>query len=177
MAMNNVTKQIVASGANAVVRVGRSSDTPEIEIGLASDAAYNDDFNLQKANVIGHLGPISIDPMDYSCEITIGSFVPAKRKMDTNDAPGGTQALSELIPTRQTALDDGAKFQYLEFYNKKTDTVLAAFSGVVVASSGMNVGGNAYAKSNIRLWALERIPLDEAGGGGFSNPFGPSVVV
>jgi len=176
MAMNNVTKQIIASGANVVVRVGRSSDSAEIEIGLASNVSFTENFQLQKANVIGYLGPLSIDPADYSCEITLGSFVPAKRKMDTNDAPGGSQALSEIIPTRQTALDDGAKFQYLEFYNKKTDTVLAAFAGVVVASSGMSIEGNQYAKGNIQLWALERIPLDEEAGGGVSS-FNPGGVV
>jgi len=163
MAMNNITKQIVASGANVVVRVGRNSDSGEIEIGLASNVAYTENFQLQKANVVGYLGPLSLDPADYSCEITIGSFVPAKRKMEANDAPGGSQALSELVPTRSTALDDGAKFQYLEFYNKKTDTVLASFAGVVVASSGISVEGNAYAKSNIQLQALERIPLDDFG--------------
>ncbi|GAB6276242.1 MAG: hypothetical protein SAMD01599839_07820 [Rectinema sp.] len=175
MPMNNITKQIIASGANVVVRIGKASDSAEIEIGLASNVAFNENFQLQKANVVGYLGPLSIDPADYSCEITIGSFVPAKRNMNANDAPGGSQALSELVPTRATALDDGVKFQYLEFYNKKSDTVLAAFSGVVVASSGMNVDGNAYAKSNIQLWALERISLDAVGGAA-SEGFGASVV-
>ena len=177
MPTNNVTKQIVASGANVVVRIGRNSDTPEIELGLASNVSYTENFQLQKANVIGYLGPLSIDPADYSCEITIGSFVPAKRKMDSNDAPGGAQALSELVPARQTALDDGAKFQYMDFYNKKTDTVLASFSGVVVASAGLNVEGNAYAKSNIQLWSLERVPLDQTGGGGTSVGGLPGGVV
>lgn len=157
---NNVIKQIIATGANVVVRVGRDSDSGDLEIGLASNVSYTENFQLQKANVIGYLGPLSIDSADYSCEITIGSFVPANRRMDSGDAPGGATAFSEILPTRQTALDDGAKFQYLEFYNKKTDTVLAAFSGIVVASAGMNVEGNTHAKQNIQLWALERIPLN-----------------
>jgi len=163
MATNNVTTQIIASGANVIMRIGVDSDTPDKHIGLASNVSYTENFQLQKANVIGYLGPVSIDPADYSCEITIGSFVPAKRKMDANDTPldSTEYGIGELIPSRSTALDNGVKFQYVDFYNKKTDVVLAAFSGVVVASAGMDVQGNAYAKSNVQLWALERIDLKE----------------
>jgi hypothetical protein len=162
MATNNVIKQIIASGANVVMRIGKTSDRPEITIGLASNVSYTENFQLQKANVVGYLGPVSIDPADYSCEITIGSFVPAKREIQTGDTPNGIveQGMGEIIPSRATALDNGAKFQYVDFYNKKEDVVLAAFSGAVVASAGMDVQGNAYAKSNIQLWALERIDLN-----------------
>jgi hypothetical protein len=156
---NNITKQIVAAGSNVLMRVGIDTESPEIVIGLASDVSYTENFQLQKANVIGHLGPVSIDPGDYSCEITIGSFIPAKGKMESYDTPVNSYEyeIHELTPTRATALEDGAKFAYVDFYNAKEDTVLAQFSGAVVASAGMSIQGNAYARGNVQLWALERV--------------------
>jgi len=159
MALPNIKEQIIATGANVEVRVGVNSATPEKTIGLATNVSYSENFQVQDAVVIGHLGPVSIDPNGYNCEITIGTFIPAKRVTGSKQYEGGgSVTLSELLPTRTDVMEAGKPkgFQYLDFYNKKEKVVLAAFSGVIVTDDGMNIDGNAYAKANIQLRALER---------------------
>lgn len=159
-ALPNITGSIIATGANVQVRVGIKSDAGDITIGLATNVSYTENFAVQDATVIGHLGPVSIDPNGYTCEITIGSFVPAKRAMgDNNYTSGITKAMNEFIPDRASveAVSHLKAFQYLEFYNAKEGVVLAKFSGVIITNTGINVDGNAYVKSNIQMRALERI--------------------
>jgi|GEM_PF-2591768 len=153
------TKQILISGANVVLRVGLD-DAATFIFGLVSNVSYNENFQVQKANVIGHLGPVSMDPQDYSCEITIGAFV-ANVSEHSSDLVGdkGNMSINPWIPARETALNDGSKFGYLDFYDSNKDKVLAAFKGVIVSSSGVQVEGGGYVRQNIQMMALERISL------------------
>jgi hypothetical protein len=48
------------------------------------------------------------------------------------------------------------KIAYLDFYNKKSATVLASFTGVLVASDGQSAEGNAYVRNNVQLRALSK---------------------
>ena len=163
MAVDNITGSIIATGANVQVRVGQTSDNCDTILGLASNVSYTENFQTQDAVVIGHLGPISIDPNGYQCEITIGSFVPSKRTMAASGSYGAnvTKEVTEFLPDRASIEADGTKkaFQSLDFYNAKTGVVLAKFSGVIITNAGMNVDGNAYMKANVQMRALERVKL------------------
>lgn len=156
MALDVQSKQVLINGANVVLRVGSASSSTKI-LGLVSNASYNENFQIGKANVIGHLGPVSLDPMDYSCEITIGAFVPKKGFSGTNVDLSGTQGnVDDRIPTRDTALDDGSKFAYLDFYDASAGEVIESFAGIVVSSSGKQIEGAGYARQNVQLMALKR---------------------
>ncbi len=149
MAFDTTTKQVLLSGANMMVRVGASAVSNSV-VGLVSNVSFNENFQLQKANCLGKLGPVSIDPQDYSCEITIGAFVPKSDLPET-----GQVNIAASVPLRGNALADGAKFAYLDFYDDTN--ILAAFSGVIVASSGVQIEGGGYIRRNVQLQALERI--------------------
>lgn len=158
MPLPTADKKIIASGAWASVRVREKSSDPLKVIGLATDASYNEDFGIQQANVIGNLGAVSLDSQSYRCTIQIGTFVPEKKEQGGQYADGGDTTLSDLLPTRSDVMlnGKGKTFEYMDFYNKATGTVLNAFNHVVIESDGARINPNAYITNNIGLQAIER---------------------
>ncbi len=61
MALPNVTGEIIAQGYNCKVRVGTNPSNAQVVAMVASFQA-NEDFQVQEAVVIGHLGPNGLDP-------------------------------------------------------------------------------------------------------------------
>lgn len=151
--------KIIASGAWAQVRVREKSGDALKVIGLATDASYNEDFGLQDANVIGHLGAVSIDSMSYRCSIQIGTYVPEKKEQGGQYADGGDTTLNDLLPTRSDVQlnGKGKTFEYMDFYNKATGEVMNAFNHVIIESDGARMGSNAYITNNISLRSIERV--------------------
>lgn len=159
MGLPTATTKIIASGAWAQIRVREKASDAIKVIGLCSDASYNESFNLQEAQVIGHLGPISIDSQGYRCSIQIGVFIPEKKAAGSETyADGGETTLADLLPTRSDVQlnGKGKTFEYLDFYNKATSTVLNAFSHAIIADDGARIASNAYITNNVSLQAIER---------------------
>jgi hypothetical protein len=157
MALPNVTGEIIAQGFNCHVRVGTNASDAQI-IALVASFQATEDFQVQEATCLGNLGPVSIDPQGYTCSITMDGFLPSKKTLDNQQqyADGGKISIVDKIPTREGFMEAGAltKFDYVDFYNKKSGKPLAAFHGVVVTSYGINVDGNAYVKNNVQMRAL-----------------------
>lgn len=158
MPLPSSTVKIIASGAWAQVRVReKSGDTLKV-IGLVTDADYNENFGLQKAQVLNHLGAISIDSQGYDCNIRIGTYVPELPDQGGGYADGGDTTLSQMLTTRSDVQlnGKGKTFEYMDFYNTATKTVLNAFSHAIIESDGAQIGSNQYIKNNITLQAIER---------------------
>jgi hypothetical protein len=159
MALPNVTGNIIAQGFNCNVRVGSNASDAQI-IALVASFQANEDFQVQEANCIGHLGPVSLDPQGYNCSITLGGFVPSKKVLDDTlqYADSGNKSIMEYIPTRAQFMEDGtiAKIAYMDFYNKKTGTVLASFKGVLITSDGISGDGGQYVRNNVQMRALSK---------------------
>jgi len=145
-------EKLIAGGGWVQVRIDG------VAVGLATGASYDEDWAINPANVIGVLGPIDYDSQGYSCSITMSTFVP-ERVADSPFPDGGTKALFEFIPTRSEVQSNEGKpgeFGELQFVNKATQELLAAFRNVIVASDGVQVAPNSYITANIRLMSLER---------------------
>jgi len=125
-------------------------------IAMASGASYDEDWMVQPANVLNHLGPISLDSQGYSCSLTISSFVPEKDETLYQD--GGEITIEDLLPYRDTVQIDGKtkEFTQVAFLNTAKGTTLRSFSGVMVASNGEQISPNSYITNNMRLLALKR---------------------
>ena len=159
MALPNIDKTIIATGYNCQVRVGTNAADAK-KIAMVASFQANEDFQVQEATCLGNLGPISLDPQGYNCSITLDGFLPAKRVLDgeVQYADGGEKAIMDYVPDRAKFMtEDGAmpKIVYLDFYNKQSKTILASFSGVLVSNNGISADGNAYAKNNVQMRALE----------------------
>ena len=169
MALPNVTGTIIALGFNCQVRVGTNPADAQ-SVALVASFQANEDFGVQEAVVLGHLGPVTLDPQSYTCSITMDGFLPSKGVI-----PDGAQqyagddgkiAVTNVIKdqTREKFMDAGAisKTEYLDFYNKKAGKVLASFKGAILTSYGINADGNAYVRNNVQMRALEMIRADKA---------------
>ena len=159
MALPNITETIIATGYNCHVRVGTNAADAK-KIAMVASFQANEDFQVQEATCLGNLGPISLDPQGYTCSITLDGFLPSKRVLDGKQqyADGGEAAIMDYVPDRaKFMVEDGAmpKIAYLDLYNKQSKTILASFSGVLVTSNGVSADGNAYAKNNVQMRALE----------------------
>jgi hypothetical protein len=161
MPLPNITGEIIAQGYNCFVRIGTNPTDAE-NIALVASFQATEDFQVQEAICIGNLGPVALDPQGYSCSITIDGFLPFKRTLSNNIQypDSGKKALIEHVFSREQIMEGGFfkhKIVYMDFYNKKADKILAAFEGVIIASSGVSVEGNAYARNNVQAKALSWI--------------------
>jgi len=147
--------KMIAGGAWIQVLVMNDEGTLK-SIGLASGVSFDEDWAIQQANVINHLGPISLDSQGYTCTINLSAFVPEKKLALYAD--GGEIDIEDLLPYRDEVQLDGKgkQFRQLLFMNTATSKVLRSFSGVAVASNGEQVSPNAYLTENIRFMALKR---------------------
>jgi len=159
MALPNITGNVIAQGFNCHVRVGSNAADAE-SIAMVKSFRATEDFQVQEATCVGHLGPIALDPQGYNCSLSLDGFLPYKKTLDGAQqyAEGGKIALMDLLPTRAKFMDEGAiqKIAYLDFYNKKAGKVLSSWQGVLITSSEISVDGNAYANNNVQARALTR---------------------
>jgi len=149
-----MAEKLIAGGAWVQVQV--KIDGQLKSIGLASGVSYDEDWGIQQANVLNHLGPISLDSQNYTCSINLSVFVPEKKTTLYSD--GGEITIEDLLPYRDEVQVDGKgrEFEQLVFLNTATQKVIRSFSGVVVASNGEQVSPNAYVTENMRFLALKR---------------------
>ncbi|MCL1993479.1 MAG: hypothetical protein FWG66_11100 [Spirochaetes bacterium] len=165
MSLPNVTGEIIAQGFNCQVRVGTNAADAQA-VALVASFRASEDFQVQDAVVIGHLGPVAMDPQGYQCSISMDGFLPFRRVLDgaIQYADGGRIALMDIMPTRAKFMAPGAvqKIAYMDFYNRKAGTVLGAYEGVLITSGEISVDGNSYAKNSVQAKALTAV---KPGGG------------
>ncbi|RLE46001.1 MAG: hypothetical protein DRJ31_10540 [Candidatus Methanomethylicota archaeon] len=149
-----MAEKLIAGGAWVQVQV--KVDGELRALGLAQGCSFDEDWNIQQAGVLNHLGPISLDSQGYTCSITLSAFVPEAK--NTLYADGGEITIEDLLPYRDDVQLDGKgrNFDQLAFVNTATQKVIRSFTGVVVASNGEQVSPNAYVIENIRFLALKR---------------------
>ena len=149
-----MAEKLIAGGAWVQVLI--SLDGVLKALGIASGCSYDEDWAIQQANVINHLGPISLDSQGYTCSITLSAFVPEKKF--TLYADGGEITIEDILPYRDEVQIEGKgkEFDQLLFMNTATNKVLRSFSSVVVASNGEQISPNAYVTENVRFMAIKR---------------------
>ena len=159
MATPNITGNVIARGFNCFVRVGKNPSDAQ-NVAFVTGFQATEDFQVQEATVLGVLGPISLDPQGYSCNITCAGFIPAKGLVGgvTQYEDGGKISLMDIMPSRAKFMDEASlesKIAYLDFYNKKQGKILAAFTGVIFTSNGLSGEGNQYIRHNVQMRALD----------------------
>ncbi len=146
-------EKILAGGAWVQVRIDGEP------VGLATQAAYDEDWAVNPANVLNYHGPVDYDSQGYSCTVTLGTFVP--ERPGTGPWPDeGTIALSDLLVTRAFVQSNDGKpgeFDLLQFINTATGEEINRFRKVMLASNGVQIAPNSYVTMNIRFMCVERM--------------------
>ena len=127
-------------------------------VGLATQAAYDEDWAVNPANVLNYHGPVDYDSQGYSCTVTLGTFIPERPGFGPWP-DGGVKSLSDFLVTRsQVQSNDGkpGEVDLLQFLNTATGEIVNQFRKVMLASNGVQISPNSYATANIRFMAVER---------------------
>lgn len=147
-----MAEKMIAGGAWVQVLVNGDP------VGLATQAAYDEDWAVNPANVLNYHGPVDFDSQGYSCTVTLGTFVP--ERPDSGPFPdGGVQTLADLLVTRSQVQSNSGKpgeFDLLQFVNTATGEVVNQFRKVMLASNGTQISPNSYVTANLRFMSVER---------------------
>jgi hypothetical protein len=144
--------RLIAGGARVQVLINGAP------VGLATNASYDEDWGIQGAQVLNYLGPITYDSQNYSCSISLGTYIPEVPGSGPW-ADGGATALADYLPTRTIVAQDQGQpgmFDTLQFLNTHTGKVINQFRNVMIASNGTQLSPGSYVTANVRLMAVER---------------------
>ena len=124
---SQASKPQLLSGARGVVKYV-NSDGKQITLGIATDISINTRENLRPSYVIGEIGPVSIEPLSFDVDCSLGRLVPVNLPQSTEAIPGRDKtATTPSIPnspggraSATTALDLGLE--------ERIDQILTAAS-------------------------------------------------
>jgi hypothetical protein len=158
MGIADVNGKLTVQGYNCFVRVSMTENAASADktIGYVTSFQATEDFQVQEAVCLGHLGPVAIDPQGYTCSINIAAFISADLSNAPNDS-GTLIALEDNMPDRDEFMSPDSrilKFSYLDFYDRKNKKIIAKFKGVLVTSNGIQSEGNTYVRTNVAMRAL-----------------------
>jgi len=128
-------------------------------VGLATGVSYDEDWGVNPANTLNHLGPIDYDSQGYSCSINMSTFIPEVPNKVGGWPDGGIKALADYLPTRDTVQASGkpGEIGSVVFMNTSTNLPINSFEKVMIASNGTQLNPNSYLTANIRMMAVQRL--------------------
>ena len=123
-------------------------------VALCSGCSYNEDFQVQPANVINELGPVSYDSQGYSLTINIGMLV----ARDLANLFVNGNSANPITPNRDDIKDDGKMPEFdMEFVDTADNTVIDSFTGVILNSDSKTIQPNTYVTADLNFSAVKRI--------------------
>ena len=152
------TYKDIAGGAWVKIYIKDEEDPnkKEEEFGLATKLSFNEDYNPQELDVLGHLGPMQYDSMGYRCEIEIGLFNPKDRGI-----------IDTYVPSRAELQTSGKLKKYIIRVEQTGGATgeakknLLKFRGVIFARHSWDISPNARIEGNLSLLAMERIKWND----------------
>lgn len=153
-----MAERIIAAGGWVQVRV-LDVDGQWKGIGLAQGCSYNEDYGVQPANVMNHIGPVSYDAQNYSCRVSLSTFVPNRKVLTSILPDGGEITIEDLLPLRDEiqASGRGKMFDGLQFANTSTSAIIRQFQDLIVGSNGQQVSPTNYLSEDIQFFAIKRV--------------------
>ena len=144
MADYNLQGDSLVQGINCIVRIGNDPASAK-KVGLVQEFSMNKQIQTQKAEVIGEILPVSIDPVGISVNTSFRGFIPKK-----GVKLGDFYNVKELNPNDDDIIDNQkvVKIPYLELYDKKAKAVIGATRWAVMTSYGETTSGKGYTVAN-----------------------------
>jgi hypothetical protein len=157
----NVNGDILAQGINCIVRVDpddESGSNPH-EIGFVQEANIRKSINLQRAECIGEILPVALDPVSIQTTVTLRGLIPSKNLMDegiNSVRGGGTIVLKSFNPDDQNLEDTrvATKIPYLDLYDEKHRCIIGSTSWATATSYGDSISGRGYVIADVTLEAI-----------------------
>ena len=152
----DIRGDVLAQGINTVVRVSFDpSGTDPQKIGFVETFSIRANINVQRAECIGELLPVSLDPTSVSVTVSMSGFIPRKEILEKGiSVPGGGGfSIKNLNPNVLKLINTESitKIPYLDLYDEKTATVIGSSTWLVPTSYQDGGQGKGYVKADISL--------------------------
>jgi hypothetical protein len=154
----NVNGDILAQGINCIVRVDpddESGSNPQ-EIGFVNEATIRKNIGIQRAECIGEILPVSLDPNSIQTTITLRGLVPSKNLLDAGIDTvrgGGKVCLKSFNPDDEKLADTkvATKIPYLDIYDEKHKCIIGSTTWAVATSYGDSISGKGYLQADVTM--------------------------
>ena len=154
----NPEGDILAQGINVIVRVDTddaSGSNPQ-EIGFVESYSIRGNISVQRAECVGELLPISLDPTSFSVTVSLSGFIPNKtllsRGIDSVRG-GGKVMLKAFCPDVYKIADAKAltKIPYLDLWDDRHKSIIGSTTWLIPSSYQDGGQGKGYVKSDVTL--------------------------
>lgn len=147
----------LVSGVNCFVRVGKNSAAAK-KIGYVDSFRATKNIQLQEANIVGEIEPVSIDAVGIRVSLSMSGFLATKKVYEGGEvfAGMGKVSLSTFNPKSEDFKAENVvtKFPYIDFYDEKTKTIIASFNSACSESYGISGNAGAYVKIDTSMRAI-----------------------
>lgn len=154
----NPEADILAQGINVIIRVDVDDENGSnpLEIGFVETYQIRANITNQRANVIGEILPVAIDPTDVAVTVSLTGFIPSKNLIDEgiDTVRGGGKVMLKAFNPDVFKLADTrviTKIPYLDIWDDKHQSIIGSTSWLVPASYEDGGQGKGYVKSNVTM--------------------------
>lgn len=159
MPLPNATTKLIQQGHSCNIVVYDAVNDRQT-LALVKSASYNENFNIVEAKCLGFFGSVSIDVQDYSCSLSLATFMPLepRKEVVVPYLDGGTTTIQKLLKTRsEVALTGkGTVLTQIDFIDKVAGVVYNSFNQCIIESNSAQINPGDYVNSTITLRVIER---------------------
>lgn len=145
---------VLVTGYKCIVKAGNSA-TDCKEIGMVDSFSASKNLQTQRAQVIGTIMPVSIDPQALSASVSMSGFIAKKEIVKAAKYGKGDATVNAFCP------DDGiytsetvTKVPYVALVNKNTKETICELQYAIPTSYQIQSQGQSYIKANIQMEAI-----------------------
>lgn len=144
----------LVTGYKCEVWAGDSASSCK-KIGMVDSFTASKNLQTQRAQVIGTIMPVSIDPQSLAASISMSGFIAKKEivkaaKYGSGDATVNAFCPDDGIYTKETV----TKVPYVCLKNKNTKEVICYLEWAIPTSYQIQSQGQSYIKANIQMEAI-----------------------
>jgi hypothetical protein len=158
MAGYNIQGDLLAQGINCIVRVDPDDESGSnpLEIGFVSEASIRKAINIQRAECIGEILPVSLDPTGIQVTVSLRGFIPSKSLVNAgieSARGGGKIHLKSFNPNDAKLIDTkvATKIPYLDLYDEKHQTIIGYTNWLIATGYDDSINGKGYLQANATL--------------------------
>lgn len=154
--MADITSEsnVLVTGYKCEVYAGTSASNKK-KIGMVDSFTASKNLQTQRAQVIGTIMPVSIDPQALSASVSMSGFIAKKSVVQAAKYGKGDATVNAFCP------DDGiytsetvTKVPYVCLVNKNTNEVICELEWAIPTSYQVQSQGQSYIKANIQMEAI-----------------------
>jgi hypothetical protein len=157
----NPEGDIVAQGVNVHIRVDvddPNGSNPQI-MGFVETYSIRENITLQRAECVGEILPVSIDPTSVQVVTNLSGFIPSKNLITQgvdSVRGGGKVMIKQFCPDVSKLIDTKVitKIPYLDIYDEKHKSIIGSTTWAVVSSYQDGGQGKGYVKSDVTLESI-----------------------